>query len=164
MKILFYSSSVSSCHLFLISSASVRSIPFLFFIELIFAWNAPLVSLIFLKRSLVFPNLFSSCISLHCSLRKAFSSLLAVLWYSAFRWVYLSFSLLLLLLFFSKLFVRPPQTTILPFCISFSWAMVLITASCAMLQTSVHSSSGTLSDLISRIYLSLPLYNVRDFL
>ena len=46
-----YSSSVYSCHLFLISSASVRSIPFPFFIEPIFAWNVPLVSLIFLKRS-----------------------------------------------------------------------------------------------------------------
>ena len=42
-----YSSSVYSCHLFLISSASVRSIPFLSFIKLIFAWNVPLVSLIF---------------------------------------------------------------------------------------------------------------------
>ena len=37
----------------LISSASVRSIPFLSFIEPIFAWNVPLVSLIFLKRSLL---------------------------------------------------------------------------------------------------------------
>ena len=48
----FYSSSVYSCHLFLISSASVRSIPFLSFIEIepIFAWNFPLASLIFLKR------------------------------------------------------------------------------------------------------------------
>ena len=52
-----YSSSVYSCHLFLISSASVRSLPFLSFIEPIFAWNVPLVSLIFLKRSLVFPIL-----------------------------------------------------------------------------------------------------------
>ena len=51
-----YSSSVSSCHLFLISSASVRSTPFLSFIEPIIAWNIPLVSLIFLKRSLVFPH------------------------------------------------------------------------------------------------------------
>ena len=48
-----YSSSVYSCHLFLISSASVRSISFLSFIEPIFAWNVPLVSLIFLKRSLL---------------------------------------------------------------------------------------------------------------
>ena len=45
-----YSSSVYSCHLFLISSASFRSIPFLSFIEPIFAWNVPLVSVIFLKR------------------------------------------------------------------------------------------------------------------
>ena len=43
-----------STHLFLISCASVRSIPFLSFIVPIFAWNIPLVSLIFLKRSLVF--------------------------------------------------------------------------------------------------------------
>ena len=38
-----YSSSVYSCHLFLISSASVRSIPFLSFIVPIFAWNVSLV-------------------------------------------------------------------------------------------------------------------------
>ena len=36
--------------------------------------------------------------------------------------VYISpFLLCLSLLFFSQLFVKPPQTTILPFCISFSW-------------------------------------------
>ena len=74
-----YSSSVYSCHLFLISSASVRSIPLLSFIEPIFAWNVPLVSLIFLKRSLVFPILLFFSISLHWSLRKAFLSLLAIL-------------------------------------------------------------------------------------
>ena len=85
-----YSSSVYSCHLFLISSASVRSIPFLSFIEPIFAWNVPSVSLIFL-RSLVFPVLLFSSISLHWSLRKAFLSLLAILWNSAFKWVYLSY-------------------------------------------------------------------------
>ena len=53
-----YSSSVYSCHLFLISFAYVRSIPFLSFIVPIFAQNVPLVSLIFLKRSLVFAILF----------------------------------------------------------------------------------------------------------
>ena len=55
---LFYSSSMYSCHIFLIfliSSASIRSILFLPFIVLIFAWNVPLVCLIFLKRALVFP-------------------------------------------------------------------------------------------------------------
>ena len=73
-------SSLYSCHLFLISSASVRFIPFLSFIEPIFAWNVPLVSLIFLKRSLVFPILLFFSISLHWSLRKSFLSLLAILW------------------------------------------------------------------------------------
>ena len=92
IKLLFNSSSVYSCHLFLISSASVRSIPFLCFIEPIFAWNVPLGSLIFLKRSLVFPVLLFSSISLHWLLRKASLSLLAILWNSAFKWVYLSFS------------------------------------------------------------------------
>ena len=33
------------------------------------------------------------------------------------------FPLCLSLIFFSQLFVRPPQTTILPFCISFSWGL-----------------------------------------
>ena len=116
-----YSSSVYSCYLFLISYASVRSIPFLSFIEPIFAWNVPLISLIFLKRSLVFPILLFSSISLHWLLRKAFLSLLAILCNSAFKWVYISFSPILLLLFFWQLFVRPPQTTIFPFCTSFSW-------------------------------------------
>ena len=44
-----YSSSVYSCYLFLISSASVKSIPFLSLIMSIFAWNVPLVSLIHIQ-------------------------------------------------------------------------------------------------------------------
>ena len=35
-------------------------------------------------------------------------------------WIF-PFLLCFLLLFFSQLFVRPPQTAIFPFCISFSW-------------------------------------------
>ena len=85
-------SSLYSYHLILIFSASDRSIPFLSFIVPIFAWNVPLVALIFWKRSLVFPILLFSSISLHWSVRKAFLSLLAILWNSAFRWVYISFS------------------------------------------------------------------------
>ena len=49
----------------------------------------------FLKRSLVFPILLFSSISLHWSLMKAFLSLLAILWNSAYRCLYLSFSPLL---------------------------------------------------------------------
>ena len=41
-----YSSSVCSCHLFLISSASLSFMPFLLFIVLIFAWNVPLLLLL----------------------------------------------------------------------------------------------------------------------
>ena len=87
-----YSSSVHSCQFFLISSAFVRSIPFLSFIEPIIAWNVPWLSLIFLKRSLVFAFLLFSSIYLHWSLRKAFLCLLGILWNFAFRWTYLSFS------------------------------------------------------------------------
>ena len=56
----------------------------------------------FLKRPLVFPILLFSSISLHWLLRRAFLSLLAILWNSAFNWVYLSFSPLL---FASLLFI-----------------------------------------------------------
>ena len=45
----------------------------------------------------------------------------------------------------------------------FFLGMVLITASCMISQTSVHSSSGTLSDSIPRIDFSLPLYNRKGF-
>ena len=96
------SSFVYSCHLFLISSDSVRSTPFLSFIEPIFAWNVTLVSLIFLMGSLGFSILLFSFISLHWLLREAFLSFLAILWNSAFKWVYLSFSPLL---FASLLFI-----------------------------------------------------------
>ena len=84
-------------------------------------WNVPLVSLIFLKRSLIFRILLFPCISLHWSLRKAFLSLLAILWNSAFIWCSFPFLLCLLLLFFSQKFVRSPQTIVLPLCNSFSW-------------------------------------------
>ena len=67
-----------NCHLFLISSSSVGFLPFLFFIVPIFAWNVPLVSLILLNRSLVFPILLFSSISLHFFL-KTFLSLLGTL-------------------------------------------------------------------------------------
>ena len=111
-----------SCHLFLISSASVRSILFLCFIEPIFAWNVPLVSLIFLKRSLVFLVLLFSSISLHWSLRKAFLSLLPILWNSAFRWLYLSFfSFAFHFSSFHSYLKGLPRQPFGFFCISFPW-------------------------------------------
>ena len=70
----------------------IESTSFLSFIVLILARIVPVVSLIFLKRSLVFPILLFSYISLHWSLRKAFLSLLVILWNYAFEWLYHSFS------------------------------------------------------------------------
>ena len=154
-KNLFYWSVVD---LYLVSSASVRSILFLSFIMLTFAWNVPLVSLIFLKRSLVFPILLFSSISSHCSLKKAFLALLAIPW-NCIQMSIFPF-LLWVLLLFSQLFVRPLQTTILPFWFSLFGGMVLINASCTVLQTSIHGLKALfLSDLIPWLSLSLPLYN-----
>ena len=140
-----YSSSVYSCHLFLISSAFVRSIPFLSFIVPIFAWNVPLVSLIFLKRSLVFPILLFSSISLHWSLRKVFLSLLVILWNSAFKWVYLSFSPLLFTSILFSAICRSSSDSHFAFLHFFFLGMVLIPVSYNISRTSVHRSSGTLS-------------------
>ena len=45
----------------------------------------------------------------------------------------------------------------------FPLGMVLITTSCTMSRTSIHSSSGTLPYLILWLYFSLPLYNHKGF-
>ena len=156
-----YSSSVYSYHL-LIPSASVRSILFLSFIVPIFAWNVPLVSLVSLKQSLVFPNLLFSSISLHWS-PKAFLSLLATLWNSAFKWVCLSFSPLPLASLLFSAICKASSDNHFAFLHFFFLGIVLITAPWTMSQTSVHSFSGTLSDLIPWIYFSLSLYNRRGF-
>ena len=145
-----YSSYVYSCHLFLILSASVRSIPFLSFIEPIFAWYVHLVSLIFLKRSLAFPIQFFSSISLHWSPRKAFLSLLLIIWNSVCQWVYLSFYPLPLASLIFSAICKASTDNYFVFLHFFFLGMDLITASYAVSWTFVHSPSGTLSDPISR--------------
>ena len=101
--------------LFLISSASVRSVPFLSFIKAIFVWNVPFLSLIFLKRSLVFPIY---CFTVYLStdhwgrLSYLFLLFFGILNSDAYIFPFL---LCFLLLFFSQLFVRLPQTDILLF-------------------------------------------------
>ena len=137
-------SSMYSCHL-LISSAFDRSIPFLSFIEPIFAWNVPLVSLLLLKGCLVFPIVLFSSISLLWSLRKAFLSLLAVLWNSAFRCLYHSFSPLLFSSLFFTAICKFSSDSHFPFLHFFFFRMVLLPVSYTMSRTSAHSSSGTLS-------------------
>ena len=121
------------------------------FIVPIFAWSVPLVSLIFLKRSLVFPSLFFHSISLPWSLRKAFLVLLAILWNSAFKWVYLSSSPLPLASLLFSVICKALSDNSYAFLNFFFLGMVLIIAYCTMSRPSFHSSSGILSDLIPRI-------------
>ena len=123
----------------------VRSILFLSFTVPIFAWNVSLVSLIFLKKSLVFPILLFPTIFSHCSLRKTLLSLLAIFWNSAFRWVYLSFFPLSLSYLLFSAICKVSSDNYFPFLSFFFLGMVLITTSCTMSRTSIHSSSGTLS-------------------
>ena len=109
------------------------------------AWHVPLVSLIFLNRSLVFPILLFSSISWHWSLRKDFLSLLAILWNSAFKWVYFSFSPLPLGSIFSSAICKASSDNHFAFLHFLSLGMVLIPVFYIMSWTSVHSSSDTLS-------------------
>ena len=115
------------------------------------------------KISLVFPILLFSSTSLHCSFRKAILSLLPILWNSVFRWVYLSFSPLPFASLLFSAICKAASDNHFAFLHFFFLEMVLIMASCTMLQTSIHSSSGTLSDLILWIYLLLPLYKCRGY-
>jgi len=153
------SSFVYSCYLFLISSASVRSIPFLSFIVPSFAWNVLLVSIIFLKscsHSIVFLYFFaliteegfliSPCYSLGLCIQMGISFLFSFTFRFSFR-----------------SYCKASSDNHFVFLHFFFLGMVFITAPCTMSRTSIHSSSGTLSDLIPWIYLSLPLYNCKGF-
>ena len=106
-------------------------------------------------RPLVFHILLLSSISSHCSLKKAFLSLLAILWNSALPDFSSPFSFSFH--FFSQLFVKPPQTTILPSCTSFSlgrfWSMPHV--QCYKFLSAVLQAL-CLSDLIPWIYLPPP--------
>ena len=104
-----YSSSVYSCHLFLISSASVKSIPFLSFTE---------PTHLCMKCSLGISNFLEEISSLSHSI--VFLYFFALITEEGFL-ICPCYSPLLWLLFFSHLFIRPPQTAILPLWISFSW-------------------------------------------
>ena len=158
-----YSSSVYSCHLFLISSASVRSLPFLSLIVTILTWNVPLISPIFLKRSLVFPILLFPLFLCIILLRMPLISLLFSGTLHSVGYVF-PFLLCLLLLFFHQLFVKPPQTTTLPSCISFSleWFWSLLPKQCYK-PLSIEFQALCLPDLIPWIYLSPLLCNPKGF-
>ena len=137
----FLYSSVYSCYLFLISLLLLG--PYHYWAH--FCMKCSLVSLIFLKRSLVFPILLFSSISLHWSLRKAFLSLLAILWNAAFICLYLSFPPLLLASLLLTAICKASSDSHFAFLHFFSMEMVLIPDSCTMSRTSIHSLPGTLS-------------------
>ena len=157
-------SSVYSCHLFLISSASVKSLSLLSFIVPILTWNVPFLSPIFLKRFLIFPILLFSSISLHWSLKKA--SYLSLLFSGTLHPVGPIFPFLpcFLLPLFPQLCVQPPQMTSLP---SWNfggkrsfWSPPLIQC---YKSPSIVLQALSLPDLIPFIYPSPLLYNHKGF-
>ena len=83
---------------------------------------------------------------LNWSLRKAFLSLLTILWNSAFKWLYLSFSPLLFISLLFTAICKASSDSRFAFLHFVFLGMVLIPLSCTMSRTSIHSSSGTLSD------------------
>ena len=111
----------------------VRSMSFLSFVVPIFAWNVPLVSLIFLTRS----SAFYCCPLFFALIAEEGFLISSILWNSAFKWVYLSFSPLP---FTSPLFTaicKASSDNHFAF-LHFSFLrLVLIAASCTMSQTSV---------------------------
>ena len=119
LRLFFVQFSMYSCYLFFISFASVRSFHFSPLSWPILTWNVPLISPIFLKRSLVFPIQLFFSISLYCSLKKGYLSLLFSGTLHSVGCI-LPFLPCFLLLFFPQLFVKPPQTTTLP---SWVWSI-----------------------------------------
>ena len=108
------------CHLFLISSVSVRSIPFLFLLHYL-CMKCSLGISNFLEETIVF---FIYCFLLFlCIVHVGRLFYLSLLFFRSLNSDGYVFPLLLclLLLFFSQLFVRPPQSAILPCCISSPW-------------------------------------------
>ena len=82
------------------------------------------------------PSLFPSVVFLYffaLILRKAFLSLLAILWNSAFKWVYLSSSPLLLASLLLTAICKASSDNHFAFLHFLFLGMVLIIASCAML-------------------------------
>ena len=115
-----YSPSVHSHHLFLISSASVvapcRFCPLLFptLNEISLGISNSLEEISSLSHSIVFLCLFALITE---------EGFLIFLCYTLELCIQMGLSFLFSFFFHfsSQLFVRPPKTTILPFCISFSW-------------------------------------------
>ena len=81
---------------------------------------------------------------MHCSLKKGFLSLLAILWNSAFSWMYLFLYPLLFTSLVSSAICKSSLDNHFAFLLFYFFGMVLFASSCTILQISTHSSSGTL--------------------
>ena len=146
MKIFLHNSSVYSYHLFLISSASFRSLPFLSFTEPIFAWNVPL------------PNFLEEIFSIsHSVVSLYFFALITEEGFLISPYLFLEFSdayifpfllCFFTFLLFTAIFKASSDSHFAFFLFFFFLGMVLIPVSCTVLRTSIHSSSGTLSCLV----------------
>ena len=153
-----YGSSVYSCHLFLISSASVRSIQFL-----VLYW-AHLCMKCFLGSSNFLDEISSLSHSIFFPLflctdhwgRLSYLSLLFFGTLKSNRYIF-PFLLCFSILFFSHMFVRPPQTAIWPFCISFSWAW-----SCFLSPVHCHKPLSIVHQALYQIYsLNLESWTIK---
>ena len=98
----------------------------------------------FIEEISRFSLLLFSSIFKHCTLKKAFLSLLDTLWKSEFNWMHPSLSPLLFSSLHSSAIHKASSDNHFAFLLLFFFVMVLFAASCTILQTSVHSSSSTL--------------------
>ena len=114
-----------------------------------------------LSHSIVFLY-FSALITEEGFLILCYFLFLASLWNSAFKWVYLCFHPLPFTSLLFTAICKASSDDYFAFCISFSWgwSWSLPPVQC---HEPLSNSSGTLSDLISWIYLSLSLYNHKGF-
>ena len=134
-----------SCHLLLISSASVRSIQFLSFTLPIFAVSVPFVSLNFLEE---ISSLSHSIVFLYFFALITEEVFVTSPCHSLELCIQMGISLPSPLLFTSLLFTAICKTSSdshFAFLHFFFLGMILIPVSCIMSGTSVHRSSGALS-------------------
>ena len=159
-----YSSAVYSFQLFFITTACTMSIPFLSFIVTIFGQDVHLIVPIFLKRYLVSPLLLFSSIFKHCTLKKTFFSLFAILWNSVFSWIYFSLSPLLSASLPPSAICKAFSENHFSFCFSFSFGLF-----CLLLPVQYYRppfiilQAHCLLDLIPWIYSPPALHIHRGF-
>ena len=132
-----------SCHHFLISPVSVGSLSLVYF-GLCPSLHELSLGISNFREEIanLFHCIFSS-ISLYCSFKKAFLSHPATLWNCIQSGIVFPFSFAFPFSFFSAIFKTSSDNYFASFHFFF-FGMVLIAASCTMLQSSIHSSLGIL--------------------